>query len=321
MRIAASASTAAASKQRKSSSSSSVAPPTDVRSRLATKAPYAFRLPTPGAPSLHRLPDPADHAPVFIYTLARHGSRWPTSARAAQMRSLAPLLQVGWVGWRGVAWHGSHGGCTLRVHECMHACALSDPGRSSLTSHNRSHKPTRMPTHAQRVDPKLHPWARNVSTPTHDYAAGELHPTGEDEMISLARRLRGRFPSLLERGPYFPKRYPIISTQVARAAQSASAFALGFFERGSSSNADASTSSSNRVWPQPVAISMLPKRHDAVLRFFECPAYLQHEDTAERWMVRRAQCISAPRVHNAQRLPAPSALHPDPIQPTPETAP
>lgn len=38
-------------------------------------------------------------------------------------------------------------------------------------------------------------------------------PSGEDEMISLARRLRGRFPGLLGR-PYFPKRYPIVSTQV-----------------------------------------------------------------------------------------------------------
>lgn len=32
-------------------------------------------------------------------------------------------------------------------------------------------------------------------------------------MMSLARRLRHRFPGLLGR-PYFPKRYPIVSTQV-----------------------------------------------------------------------------------------------------------
>ncbi|KIZ04268.1 hypothetical protein MNEG_3694 [Monoraphidium neglectum] len=93
-------------------------------------------------------------------------------------------------------------------------------------------------------------------------------------MMSLARRLRRRFPSLLDR-PYFPKRYPIISTQVARAAQSASAFALGFFQR----------AGANGGRPQPVAMSMLPKRRDAVLRFFQvCPAYLQHEDTVERWL-------------------------------------
>jgi hypothetical protein len=124
-------------------------------------------------------------------------------------------------------------------------------------------------------------------------------------MTSLARRLRRRFPTLLER-PYFPKRYPIISTQVrtshtdthacpspptarpqpqptatnrkqvARASQSASAFALGFFDRGAANAA---------ARPQPVAVSMLPKRADAVLRFFECPAYLRHEDTVERWLV------------------------------------
>jgi hypothetical protein len=38
-------------------------------------------------------------------------------------------------------------------------------------------------------------------------------------MMSLARRLRRRFPSLLDR-PYFPKRYPIISTQVRRSSHS-----------------------------------------------------------------------------------------------------
>jgi hypothetical protein len=31
---------------------------------------------------------------------------------------------------------------------------------------------------------------------------------------------------------------------------------------------------------------MLPKRFDPVLRFFDmCPAYQQHEDQLERWMV------------------------------------
>jgi multiple inositol-polyphosphate phosphatase/2,3-bisphosphoglycerate 3-phosphatase len=40
-----------------------------------------------------------------------------------------------------------------------------------------------------------------------------------------------------------------------------------------------------------VAMSMLPKRRDAVLRFFQvCPAYLQHEDTVERWLV---SCLQA----------------------------
>jgi hypothetical protein len=35
-----------------------------------------------------------------------------------------------------------------------------------------------------------------------------------------------------------------------------------------------------------VAISMLPKRHDPVLRFFEsCKGYRQHEDRALRWLV------------------------------------
>jgi hypothetical protein len=35
-----------------------------------------------------------------------------------------------------------------------------------------------------------------------------------------------------------------------------------------------------------VAISMLPKKHDPVLRFFEsCKGYRLHEDRALRWLV------------------------------------
>eukprot|EP00967_Tisochrysis_lutea_P028441 scaffold33104_cov18-Tisochrysis_lutea.AAC.1 len=36
--------------------------------------------------------------------------------------------------------------------------------------------------------------------------------TGEDEMWTLARRLSGRFPSLLET-PYLPHRFPVVSSQ------------------------------------------------------------------------------------------------------------
>ncbi|KAF6254145.1 hypothetical protein COO60DRAFT_348968 [Scenedesmus sp. NREL 46B-D3] len=164
---------------------------------------------------------------------------------------------------------------------------------------------------------------------------------GEAELEGLARRLRGRFPGLAA-GPYAPRRHPIISTQVPRAAQSASAFALGFFGHSvgssgthqplqqqeqqqsssghqqnsqhtrstsrtdasnpSSSNGDASSSSSSSSWsevvgswrPQPVAISMLPKRHDPVLRFFEsCKGYREHEDRALRWLVSVHGWISA----------------------------
>jgi hypothetical protein len=38
--------------------------------------------------------------------------------------------------------------------------------------------------------------------------------------------------------------------------------------------------------PQPVALSMLPRQADPVLRFFEtCRAYRQHEDHTRRWLV------------------------------------
>lgn len=109
-------------------------------------------------------------------------------------------------------------------------------------------------------------------------------------MMSLAGRLRRRFPALLQQD-YLPKRYPIVSTQVARTSQSASAFALGFFERAGPGAAGGGGGATNgplaaRAYPQPVAISMLPKRRDPVLRFFDmCPAYDQHEKTVERWLV------------------------------------
>lgn len=70
----------------------------DVRSHLSTKSPYAWRVPHPGAPSLYQLPDPPGHSLVFLHVLARHGTRWPTADRTAQMLSLAPLLQVGRTG-------------------------------------------------------------------------------------------------------------------------------------------------------------------------------------------------------------------------------
>ncbi|PNW73688.1 hypothetical protein CHLRE_13g568600v5 [Chlamydomonas reinhardtii] len=75
-----------------------------------------------------------------------------------------------------------------------------------------------------------HPWLSNWTAPFPDvgFLGGELHPIGADELWGLAYRLRKRFPSLagLE---YLPKRFPVVSTQVARTAASASAFTAGFF--------------------------------------------------------------------------------------------
>ncbi|KAF6248610.1 histidine phosphatase superfamily [Scenedesmus sp. NREL 46B-D3] len=252
----------------------------DIKEHLSTKAPYVHRVRVQGAPSLYDVPDPSGYKPVFLYLLARHGSRWPTAKRMRQINSLQTLFRA-----------------------------------------------------AHSTDPTL-AWTNNWTSPVADvpYLAGELHPEGEAELEGLARRLRGRFPGLAA-GPYAPRRHPIISTQVPRAAQSASAFALGFFGHSvgssgthqplqqqeqqqsssghqqnshhtrstsrtdasnpSSSNGDASSSSSSSSWsevvgswrPQPVAISMLPKRHDPVLRFFEsCKGYREHEDRALRWL-------------------------------------
>ncbi|GLC49087.1 hypothetical protein PLESTB_000181100 [Pleodorina starrii] len=75
-----------------------------------------------------------------------------------------------------------------------------------------------------------HPWIRNWTAPFSEVAltGGELHPTGADELWGLATRLRRHYPSLSSLD-YLPKRFPVVSTQVARTAASASAFTSGFF--------------------------------------------------------------------------------------------
>lgn len=143
-----------------------------------------------------------------------------------------------------------------------------------------------------------YPWVQNWTSPlAHMSAAsGELHPIGEDELWSLGRRLRQRLPALMQHH-YLPKRYPIVSTQVSRAAASASAFAAGFFPTVetaadlrsaaaallANSNDERPASALKR--PQAVAINMAPKHKDPLLRFFEmCPTYAQREEWLEKWL-------------------------------------
>lgn len=40
------------------------------------QAPYAQRVRIKGAPSLYEHPDPPGYKPIFLWLLARHGSRW-----------------------------------------------------------------------------------------------------------------------------------------------------------------------------------------------------------------------------------------------------
>lgn len=215
----------------------------DPRSHLGTRTPYDFRRPIPDAPSIHDTPDPDGYSPVFLYLVARHGTRWPTYDRMQQINSLQALFKD----------------CNAEKH---------------------------------------HPWIGNWISPfsSMSFAAGDLHPVGEAEMTSLGARLRNRFPSIAD-GGYFPKRYPIVSTQVPRAAQSASAFALGFFPgrpaggmeaqvdvAGAAASANGQWCSANRQ-PQPVALFMSPKHSDPLLRFFDCcPKYEQHEDFVDQWL-------------------------------------
>eukprot|EP00879_Flechtneria_rotunda_P032864 GHRR01036282.1.p1 GENE.GHRR01036282.1~~GHRR01036282.1.p1 ORF type:complete len:193 (+),score=35.22 GHRR01036282.1:126-704(+) len=66
----------------------------DIMEHLSTKAPYAHRVMIPGAPSLYDVPDPPGYKPVFMYLLARHGSRWPTYKRMMQINNLQYILRL-----------------------------------------------------------------------------------------------------------------------------------------------------------------------------------------------------------------------------------
>eukprot|EP00775_Hariotina_reticulata_P002690 gene2690-2990_t len=57
------------------------------------QAPYAHRIRIQNAPSLYELPDPPGYKPIFLYLLARHGSRWPTEQRLRQINSLQHVFK------------------------------------------------------------------------------------------------------------------------------------------------------------------------------------------------------------------------------------
>lgn len=58
-------------------------------------------------------------------------------------------------------------------------------------------------------------WMANWTSPVAHSGdlAGELHSTGDQEMMGLAQRLRAHLPELFD-APYAPRHFPIISTQV-----------------------------------------------------------------------------------------------------------
>jgi hypothetical protein len=169
-----------------------------VRGRLSTKSPYRWRVPSPGAPSLHAHPDPPGYEAVALYLVARHGSRWPTLSRTNQMHGLAPLLRVGGAAHRGGACGGgghAHAGvakrrsgaaarhcCNARMHACAFTALAEDSPadrRPKWLAMQAAHTPlSTQPRRLQMVNPRMHPWVLNFSAPLLDYTAGELHPMG-----------------------------------------------------------------------------------------------------------------------------------------------
>jgi hypothetical protein len=191
------AATAAAAAARHASTAAAL----DVRGRLSTKAPYAHRVPTRGAPALDEVPDPLGYEPVFLYLLARHGSRWPTASRAAQMAGLAPLLKVGAAAglWGQRRRRRGGGGGQRRCcgcARCMHAprgAAWRPRRRGQAHGADGRAPPMRAPApsphpRAQMVDARRHPWAANFSAPFDAFAAGELHPTGAQGALNPCTR-------------------------------------------------------------------------------------------------------------------------------------
>eukprot|EP01025_Chloroclados_australasicus_P013976 TRINITY_DN16537_c1_g1_i1.p1 TRINITY_DN16537_c1_g1~~TRINITY_DN16537_c1_g1_i1.p1 ORF type:complete len:452 (-),score=35.77 TRINITY_DN16537_c1_g1_i1:78-1349(-) len=122
------------------------------------------------------------------------------------------------------------------------------------------------------------------------HMAGELHSIGEEEMYQLGARLGARFPQIFSH-PYSSKTFKIQSSQKTRASTSAMAFSMGLWPNRTNTSLNQAI-----TFPQPVAITMNPKRDDPLLRFFDlCPKYWKTkadtEKNANAWMKRYYQQI------------------------------
>ncbi|KXZ41450.1 hypothetical protein GPECTOR_462g371 [Gonium pectorale] len=124
------------------------------------------------------------------------------------------------------------------------------------------------------------PWLRNWTAPFEDVGlmGGELHPIGADELWGLAYRLRRRFPSLSGQD-YLPKRFPVVSTQVARTAASASAFTSAFFPGVRSADPEDDSPAVNPAPPSSVAA--------------EATVAAAQEATEEQWQQGRQEAALA----------------------------
>lgn len=68
----------------------------DIRSRLSTKTRYSWRLPIEPlhkAPYIYSTPDPEGFEPHYLWFLCRHGTRWPTKGRMAEINTLDKLFK------------------------------------------------------------------------------------------------------------------------------------------------------------------------------------------------------------------------------------
>ncbi|CAI5996668.1 unnamed protein product, partial [Closterium sp. NIES-64] len=152
----------------------------------------------------------APHVPVPSFQ-ARHGAREPTKRRVHQLNELAPKLRR------------TFAAASIAASRKSVAAAAPVPPDSSTSAVTSAAAGWSWSLH-------LTQWMRGYRSPWEGMqGGGELLTEGEEELYRMGGRFRRRFPSLLG-GVYHSKAVKLFSTQVARSAASAVAFAILLLE-------------------------------------------------------------------------------------------
>ncbi|CAI6010415.1 unnamed protein product [Closterium sp. NIES-65] len=142
---------------------------------------------------------------------ARHGAREPTKRRVHQLNELAPKLRR------------TFAAASIAASRKSVAAAAPVPPDSSTSAVTSAAAGWSWSLH-------LTQWMRGYRSPWEGMqGGGELLTEGEEELYRMGGRFRRRFPSLLG-GVYHSKAVKLFSTQVARSAASAVAFAILLLE-------------------------------------------------------------------------------------------
>ncbi|CAI5517732.1 unnamed protein product [Closterium sp. Naga37s-1] len=173
---------------------------------------YEDSLAAAGGPQyLEHLNLPPSCTPIYLFLLARHGAREPTKRRVHQLNELAPKLRRTFAAASIAASRKSATATAPVPPDSSTSAATSAAAGSSWSL-------------------RLTQWMRGYRSPWEGMqGGGELLTEGEEELYRMGGRFRRRFPSLLG-GVYHSKAVKLFSTQVARSAASAVAFAIVLLE-------------------------------------------------------------------------------------------